>query len=145
MSGEPARTVVFFHAHPDDEAIFTGGTMALLAAAGWRVVLVVATAGEQGLSSALVGPEVPLAVRRTAETAQAAEYLGAQRIEFLGYHDSGVDGPGDRPVGAFADAPLAEAAGRLAGILAEERAQALVGYDARGIYGHVDHVHVHHV
>ena len=45
-SGEPARTVVFFHAHPDDEAIFTGGTMALLAAAGWRVVLVVATAGE---------------------------------------------------------------------------------------------------
>src|SRR5207237_7778820 len=86
------RSVVFFHAHPDDEAIFTGGTMALLAAAGWRVVLVVATAGEQGLTSAGVGPEVPLAVRRTAETAQAAEYLGAQRIEFLGYHDSGVDG-----------------------------------------------------
>src|SRR5688500_3100268 len=145
MSAEPARTVVFFHAHPDDEAIFTGGTMALLAAAGWRVVLVVATAGEQGLSSALVGPEVPLAVRRTAETAQAAELLGAQRIEFLGYHDSGVDGPGDRPVGAFADAPVAEAAARLAGILAEERARALVSYDARGIYGHVDHVQVHQV
>jgi LmbE family N-acetylglucosaminyl deacetylase len=140
-----ARTVVFFHAHPDDEAIFTGGTMALLAASGWRVVLVLATAGEQGLTSALVGPEVPLAVRRMAETAQAAECLGAQRIEFLGYHDSGVDGSGDRPVGAFADAPLHEAAARLAGILAEERAAALVGYDARGIYGHIDHVHVHRV
>jgi LmbE family N-acetylglucosaminyl deacetylase len=151
MGAEPARTVVFFHAHPDDEAIFTGGTMARLAAAGWRVVLVLATAGEQGLTSALVGPEVPLAVRRMAETAQAAELLGARRIEFLGYHDSGVDDRGlagtvsGRPAGAFADAPIEEASARLAGILAEERAQALVGYDARGIYGHVDHIQVHRV
>jgi len=118
--------------------------MALLAAAGWRVVLVVATAGEQGLTSALIGPEVPLAVRRTGETAQAAETLGARRIEFLGYHDSGLETPnGARPIGAFADAPLEEAAARLAGILAEEQARALVSYDARGIYGHVDHVQVH--
>ena len=139
-------TVVFFHAHPDDEAIFTGGTMALLAAAGWRVVLVLATAGEQGLPTALIGPEVPLAVRRTGETAQAAECLGAQRIEFLGYHDSGLETPnGARPVGAFADAPVDEAATRLAGILAEEQPTALVSYDARGIYGHVDHVQVHRV
>jgi LmbE family N-acetylglucosaminyl deacetylase len=146
MSAVPARTVVFFHAHPDDEAIFTGGTMAMLAAAGWRVVLVVATAGEHGLTTAGVGPEVPLAVRRTGETAQAAEVLGAQRIEFLGYHDSGLDGPGgERPVGAFADAPVEEAAARLAGILSEERPQALVSYDARGIYGHVDHIQVHRV
>jgi LmbE family N-acetylglucosaminyl deacetylase len=137
---------VFFHAHPDDEAIFTGGTMALLAAAGWRVVLVVATAGEQGESSALVGPGVPLAVRRMGETAQAAECLGARRVEFLGYHDSGVDGAGrPRPVGAFADAPVDEAAARLARILAEEQARALVSYDARGIYGHVDHLQVHRV
>jgi LmbE family N-acetylglucosaminyl deacetylase len=146
---EPDRTVVFFHAHPDDEAIFTGGTMALLAAAGWRVVLVVATAGEQGLSSELVGPDVPLAVRRMSETAQAAECLGAQRVEFLGYHDSGIEDrgltgtAGGRPLGAFADAPVEEASARLAGILAEERARALVSYDARGIYGHVDHVKVH--
>ena len=138
---------MFFHAHPDDEAIFTGGTMALLAAAGRRVVLVVATAGEQGLSAALIGPDVPLAVRRMGETAQAAETLGAQRVEFLGYHDSGLEGPdnGSRPVGAFADAPVEEAAARLAGILAEEQAEALVSYDARGIYGHVDHVQVHRV
>ena len=138
--------VVFFHAHPDDEAIFTGGTMALLAAAGRRVVLVVATAGEQGVSSAIVGPGVPLAVRRMGETARAAEALGAQRVEFLGYHDSGLDGPaGARPAGAFADAPLEEASARLAGILAEEEARALVSYDARGIYGHADHVQVHRV
>ena len=150
----PARTVVFFHAHPDDEAIFTGGTMALLAAAGWRVVLVLATAGEQGEASALVGPEVPLAVRRMGETARAAECLGAQRVEFLGYHDSGLDGStaatagttvAGRPLGAFADAPIGEASARLAAILAEERPAALVSYDARGIYGHVDHVQVYRV
>ena len=148
MNEEPGSqgAVVFFHAHPDDEAIFTGGTMALLAAAGWRVVLVVATAGERGLVTPLIGPEVPLAVRRMGETAQAAETLGAQRVEFLGYHDSGLDAPlGTRPVGAFADAPLGEAVARLSGILAEERARALVSYDARGIYGHVDHVQVHRV
>jgi LmbE family N-acetylglucosaminyl deacetylase len=140
----PTRTVVFFHAHPDDEAIFTGGTMALLADAGWRVVLVVATAGEQGMTSALVGPGVPLAVRRMGETARAAEELGARRVEFLGYHDSGL-APAAGGVGAFATAPLDEAAARLAAILAEERPAALVGYDARGIYGHVDHVQVHRV
>ena len=101
----PARSVVFFHAHPDDEAIFTGGTMALLAHAGWRVVLVLATAGEQGVTSALVGPDVPLAVRRMGETARAAEELGARRVEFLGYHDSGL-GRAEAGPGAFAAAPL---------------------------------------
>jgi LmbE family N-acetylglucosaminyl deacetylase len=141
----PERTIVFFHAHPDDEAIFTGGTMALLAEEGWRVVLVVATAGEQGLTSTLVGPDVPLAVRRMGETATAAECLGAQRVEFLGYHDSGVSGAAAAAPGAFAAAPVDEAAARLAGILTEERASALVGYDARGIYGHADHVQIHNV
>jgi LmbE family N-acetylglucosaminyl deacetylase len=146
----PGDGVVFFHAHPDDEAIFTGGTMALLAAAGWRVVLVVATAGEQGEASASVGPEVPLGVRRMGETARAAECLGAQRVEFLGYHDSGLDGSGGPPgdtrfSGAFADASVDEAAARLVRILEEEQPAALVGYDARGIYGHVDHVQVHRV
>ena len=146
-AGRPSGgSVVFFHAHPDDEAIFTGGTMALLAGAGWRVVLVVATGGEQGEMSAVADPGVPLAVRRMDETARAAECLGAQRVEFLGYQDSGLDGAGGgRPAGAFADAPLAEAADRLARILTEEQPEALVSYDARGIYGHVDHVQVHRV
>src|SRR5688500_20401580 len=85
MAPARERTVVFFHAHPDDEAIFTGGTMALLAAAGWRVVLVLATAGEQGLTSALIGPEVPLAVRRMGDSATSAEGLVALRVEYLGY------------------------------------------------------------
>jgi LmbE family N-acetylglucosaminyl deacetylase len=139
-------SIVFLHAHPDDEAIFTGGTMALLAARGWRLVLVLATQGERGEISGLVGPEVPLAVRRVSETAQAAERLGAQRVEFLGYHDSGMAGdPANQSAGAFARASVEEAAGRLAGILCEERPVALVGYDERGVYGHPDHIQVHRV
>jgi LmbE family N-acetylglucosaminyl deacetylase len=139
-------SVVFLHAHPDDEAIFTGGTIALLARAGWRVVLVLATEGERGAASPLVGPEVPLSVRRVAETARAAERLGVARVEFLGYHDSGMTGdPANDALGAFAAAPVDEAAERLRRILVEEEAAALVTYDEQGVYGHPDHVQVHRV
>ena len=141
-----AGSVVFLHAHPDDEAIFTGGTMALLGARGIRVVLVLATEGERGLPSPLVGPGVPLSVRRVAETARAAERLGAERVEFLGYHDSGMAGdPANTAAGAFASASVDEAAERLRRILVEEEAAALVTYDAFGVYGHPDHVQVHRV
>jgi len=142
--GRSPGTVVFFHAHPDDEAIFTGGTMALLARRGWRTVLVVATQGEKGETSSLVGPDVPLAVRRVAETAEAAEGLGVERIEFLGYHDSGMAGAKEEPPeGAFVRSSVDEAADRLGRILVEEHATALVSYDERGVYGHPDHIHVH--
>ena len=139
-------TVVFLHAHPDDEAIFTGGTMALLAERGWRLVLVLATQGEQGETSGLIGPGVPLSVRRVAETAQAAERLGAARIEFLGYHDSGMAGtPVMTTEAVFAHAEVEEAAERLGRILVEENPVALVSYDDRGVYGHPDHIQVHRV
>jgi LmbE family N-acetylglucosaminyl deacetylase len=85
-------------------------------------------------------------VRRVAETAQAAERLGAQRVEFLGYHDSGMAGdPANRSVGAFAQAAVDEAAFRLVRILCEEHPIALVTYDERGVYGHPDHIQVHRV
>ena len=145
MNGERG-SVVFLHAHPDDEAIFTGGTMALLAAAGWRTVLVLATEGELGAPSPLVGPEVPLGVRRLAETARSAERLGAARVEFLGYRDSGMAGdPANTAPGAFAAASVDEATERLRRILVEEGAVALVTYDERGGYGHPDHVQAHRV
>src|SRR5207245_7343646 len=84
-------TVVFVHAHPDDEAIFTAGTMRLLSEAGHRVVLVVATGGELGLPHEdAAGPEHLAAVRR-GETDAAAALLGVARTEFLGYHDSGME------------------------------------------------------
>lgn len=146
MLGSDRPTVVFLHAHPDDEAIFTGGTMAMLAAGGGRVVLVLATEGERGEASPLVEPGVPLSVRRVGETARAAERLGAERVEFLGYHDSGMAGdPGNTAAGAFAAASTEEAADRLQRILVEEEADAVVTYDGHGVYGHPDHVQGHRV
>ena len=86
-------TLVSFHAHPDDEAIATGGTMAKAAADGHRVVLVLATRGERGeVAEGFLNPGETLAERRVAETYSAAEILGIHRVEFLGYVDSGMDG-----------------------------------------------------
>lgn len=135
------RTVVFFHAHPDDEAIFTGGTMRLLADSGTRVVLVLATHGEHG--EVREGSEVrgPLGEHRWAETVEAAALLGVDAVHSLGYEDSGMAGsPGLRP---FAGSDVDEAAAELASVLRHERADAFVTYDADGIYGHPDHVHAH--
>jgi LmbE family N-acetylglucosaminyl deacetylase len=134
--------IVFFHAHPDDEAIFTGGTIALLSDAGHRVVVVLATGGELGIAAATSAEN--LAWRRHRETECAATLLGVSRVAFLGYGDSGLAGdPANRACGAFSAADPVEVAGRLAGILLDEGAAALVVYDEFGIYGHPDHVQVH--
>ena len=137
-------TVVFVHAHPDDEAIFTAGTMCLLSSAGHRVVLVVATGGELGIPHQDAAGPGHLAVVRRDETAAAAALLGVDRTEFLGYHDSGMagDAANDAP-GSLWSTDAAEVADRLAVILDEERAAALVTYDETGIYGHPDHLQVH--
>ncbi|MCA1692951.1 MAG: PIG-L family deacetylase [Acidimicrobiales bacterium] len=139
-------SVVFFHAHPDDEAIFTGGTMARLAADGWRVVLVVATQGELGAPRAPGDAAEAVAAHRVTETRQAADLLSVARLEFLGYHDSGMlgDAANSAP-GAFWAADSDDVARRMALLLKEERAVALVVYDQTGIYGHPDHVKVHEV
>ncbi|WP_084337143.1 PIG-L deacetylase family protein [Actinomadura oligospora] len=143
------RTCVFFHAHPDDEALLTAGTMARLAAEGHRVVLVVATAGERGLTD---GPartamrdserRARLGSVRTAELHASARALGCHRVVLLGYEDSGLDG--DAP-GGFARAHVDVAAGELAELLRQEAADLLVVYDPAGGYGHPDHVQVHRV
>jgi LmbE family N-acetylglucosaminyl deacetylase len=130
------KTVVAFHAHPDDEVLLTGGTLARLAAQGDRVVIVVATDGSMGQASG----------RRLAELRASAKTLGAARVVHLGYADSGhgpvlfPDPPGRT---RFARADLGEAAARLAAILKDEHAGLLLSYDAGGGYGHRDHVKVH--
>ncbi|MFC4909061.1 PIG-L deacetylase family protein [Actinomadura gamaensis] len=162
------RTCVFFHAHPDDEALLTAGAMARLAAEGHRVVLVVATAGERGLTAAegavaegavaegavaegaVAGREAGggeirrarLGIVRTAELHASARALGCERVVLLGYEDSGLDG--DAP-GGFARAHVAVAAAELAELLRQEAADLLVVYDPVGGYGHPDHVQVHRV
>jgi LmbE family N-acetylglucosaminyl deacetylase len=140
-------TAVFFHAHPDDEAIATGGTMARAAADGHRVVLVCATRGELGeVPDDFLADGESLTERRVAEVRAAGEVLGVQRIEFLGYRDSGMEGePTTQDAACFAMADLEEAAARLARILREEDAEVLTVYDERGNYGHPDHVQVHRV
>jgi LmbE family N-acetylglucosaminyl deacetylase len=139
-------TVVFFHAHPDDEAIFTGGAIARLARCGWRVVVVVATQGELGAPATAGGSAEAIAAERVAETRRAGQRLGVARIEFLGYHDSGLLGDvANTAAGAFWSADTEEVARPLATLLTEEAAAALVVYDETGIYGHPDHVKVHEV
>jgi LmbE family N-acetylglucosaminyl deacetylase len=132
-------TIVSFHAHPDDEAIWTGGTLARLAAEGHRVVVVVACDGA-------MWPHHGTA--RLEEFRASAAILGAARAEHLGYADSGhgpvlfPDPPGRV---RFARADLDEAAVRLAEILRSEDADLLLSYDAAGGNGHRDHVKVHKV
>ena len=140
-------TLVVFHAHPDDEAIATGGTMAKAAAAGHRVVLVVATRGERGeVADGYLEAGEELWQRRVEETHAAAAVLGVSRVEFLGYVDSGMVGtPENDDPACFWQADVEEAARRLADILVEEEADILTAYDENGVYGHPDHVQVHRV
>jgi LmbE family N-acetylglucosaminyl deacetylase len=134
--------IVFFHAHPDDEALLTAGTMARANAEGQRVVLITATAGEAGLADANL--VAGLGDRRRGELECSGRILGTSRMEMLGYADSGLDG--HSPVGggtAFAEVAVSVVAEQLAQILQEEQAHTLVIYDPAGGYGHPDHVHVH--
>lgn len=142
------HTLLAFHAHPDDEALLTSGTMARAAAEGHRVVVVVATDGELGLSARRFSSDGNLRQRRMSELDQSARALGVAHVECLGYADSGLGPqvPPDPPGRVrFVRADLEEAAGQLAAILREERVDVLLTYDANGGYGHPDHVKVHHV
>ncbi|HEY7593329.1 MAG TPA: PIG-L family deacetylase [Actinophytocola sp.] len=140
-------TMVTFHAHPDDECIACGGVMRKAYEEGHRVVLVVATRGEVGeVPDGFLADDEELWERRVKETHAAADILGAARVEFLGYVDSGMMGePTNDAPGTFWTADVEEAAGRLAAILREENAEVLTVYDDHGTYGHPDHIQVHRV
>ena len=133
-------TIVAFHAHPDDEVLLTGGTIARLAAEGHRVIVVVACDGDVWGG--------PAQGRRLEELRASTAVLGAAETVHLGYADSG-HGPVlfDDPPGRtrFARADIAEAAARLAALLTDEHADLLLSYDPRGGYGHRDHLRVHQV
>lgn len=158
------RRLLFVHAHPDDETINNGATMAHYAASGAAVTLVTCTRGEQG---EVIPPELAhlegdgdaLAEHRTGELAAAMEALGVADHRFLGaaagvrYRDSGMAydeigqavAPPDMRPDAFAHVPVDEAAAHLVAILREVRPQVVVTYDPGGGYGHPDHVHTHQV
>ena len=137
-----AATAVVVHAHPDDEAIFTGATIHQLVRSGIRVVLVTATSGEAG------EPRIPLprgetiGRRRRAELERACELLGVARLVMLGYQDSGAH-RGPYPAASLGAAELDDVSRRVGAVIEAEQATALLHYDPNGIYGHVDHVQVH--
>ena len=156
QTGDQGRSILFVHAHPDDEAIGTGATMALYAARGTRVTLVTCTLGEEGeihvpeLEGLASGQADQLGGYRIKELAEACAALGVTDHRFLGgagrYRDSGMMGTGanDHPR-AFWGADLDEAAGALVEVIGETRPQVVVTYDPIGFYGHPDHIQAHRV
>jgi LmbE family N-acetylglucosaminyl deacetylase len=137
-----AHTVIVLHAHPDDEAIFTGLTLHRLTSSGARVVLVTATDGAAGVPRVALPRGETLRSRRLAELERACDVLGVSRLEVLGYADSGAHG-GPYGAGTLGAAAVTDVARRVAQIADREGASTLVHYDPAGIYGHIDHVQVH--
>lgn len=144
-------TLLSVHAHPDDEASKGAGTIARYHAAGVRTVLVTCTGGEAGdiLNPAMDRPEVraDLPNVRMRELARAAEVIGYDVVELLGYRDSGMpDMPENAHPEAFANADLDEAVGRLVAVIRRERPQVIVTYgDDQSAYPHPDHLRVHDI
>ncbi|MBM7172855.1 N-acetyl-1-D-myo-inositol-2-amino-2-deoxy-alpha-D-glucopyranoside deacetylase [Streptomyces sp. G44] len=156
MTEPPARRLLLVHAHPDDESINNGATMAKYAAEGAHVTLVTCTLGEEGevipagLAHLAADREDALGPWRVAELAAAMKELGVTDHRFLGgpgrYRDSGMMGTeqNHRP-GAFWSADLDEAAAHLVEVIREVRPQVLITYDPDGGYGHPDHIQAHRV
>ena len=148
--------ILLVHAHPDDETIGTGATMAHYAAAGVPVTLVTCTLGEEGeiyvpeLAQLAADQADQLGGYRIGELAAACAALGVSDHRFLGgagrYRDSGMMGTAanDHPR-CFWRADLEEAAGQLLAVMAEVRPQVLITYDPNGFYGHPDHIQAHRV
>jgi N-acetyl-1-D-myo-inositol-2-amino-2-deoxy-alpha-D-glucopyranoside deacetylase len=157
MSGpEAGRRLLLVHAHPDDESIGTGATMAKYAAEGAHVTLVTCTLGELGevippeLAHLAADADGGLGEYRIGELAAACAALGVADHRFLGgpgrWHDSGMMGlPSNDAPGCFWQADVDEAAGELVSVIHEVRPQVIVTYDDNGFYGHPDHIQAHRV
>jgi N-acetyl-1-D-myo-inositol-2-amino-2-deoxy-alpha-D-glucopyranoside deacetylase len=145
---ERPLTLMAIHAHPDDEAISTGGVLAKYADEGLKTVLVCATRGEEGeIHDPELDPEEAkdrLGSIREAELRRACDILGVGELYFLGYHDSGMAGtPANERPDNFHNADPKEAVGRLVRIIRRTRPEVVVTYDERGGYGHPDHIATH--
>ncbi|MDQ8702311.1 N-acetyl-1-D-myo-inositol-2-amino-2-deoxy-alpha-D-glucopyranoside deacetylase [Streptomyces sp. LHD-70] len=150
------RRLLLVHAHPDDESINNGATMATYAARGVQVALVTCTLGEEGevippaLAHLAADREDTLGAHRAEELAAAMKELGVTDHRFLGgpgrFRDSGMMGAEqNHRAGAFWSADVDEAAALLVEVIRELRPQVLVTYDPDGGYGHPDHIQAHRV
>ncbi|MEU9300547.1 N-acetyl-1-D-myo-inositol-2-amino-2-deoxy-alpha-D-glucopyranoside deacetylase [Streptomyces sp. NPDC048269] len=156
MNGLPARRLLLVHAHPDDESINNGVTMAKYAAEGAHVTLVTCTLGEEGevipaeLAHLAADRDDGLGAHRVGELAAAMAELGVSDHRFLGgpgrFRDSGMMGvPQNHRPEAFWSADVDEAAAYLVEVIRDVRPQVLVTYDPDGGYGHPDHIQAHRV
>ena len=146
--------LLFVHAHPDDETMNNGVTIARYVAEGAEVTVLTCTLGEEGevigdrWSQLGVDGADQLGGYRIGELTRALSHLGVPEPRFLGgagrWRDSGMPGTPPRRRAAFVDSG-AEAVGQLADVIAELRPHAVVTYDPQGGYGHPDHIRAHHV
>ncbi|MEU4807039.1 N-acetyl-1-D-myo-inositol-2-amino-2-deoxy-alpha-D-glucopyranoside deacetylase [Actinosynnema sp. NPDC023587] len=148
--------LLLVHAHPDDESLWTGGTIARYAASGVHVTVVTCTLGEEGeiippaLGELAAGAADQLGGYRVAELRSACAALGVTDHRFLGgigrWRDSGMAGvPANDHPRAFTRGSLDEQAAALSAIIASVKPQVVVTYDAFGGYGHPDHVRAHEI
>jgi N-acetyl-1-D-myo-inositol-2-amino-2-deoxy-alpha-D-glucopyranoside deacetylase len=147
--------LLFVHAHPDDETLTTGATIAHYAAMGAQVRVVTCTLGEEGevigerWAQLAVDHADQLGGFRIAELTAALNALGLDEPVFLGgagrWRDSGMEGTPPRHRQRFVDADPREAVGALVSIIRDLRPHVVVTYDANGGYGHPDHIHAHEV
>ena len=156
MTSPLSRRLLLVHAHPDDESINNGATMAKYAAEGAQVTLVTCTLGEEGeiippsLAHLAADHDDALGPYRAVELAAAMKELGVTDHRFLGgpghFRDSGMMGaPQNHREGAFWHAEVDSAAPYLVEVIREVRPQVLITYDPDGGYGHPDHIQAHRV
>lgn len=147
--------LLFVHAHPDDETLTTGATIAHYAARGADVRVLTCTLGEEGevigsqWAQLAVDGADQLGGYRIGELTSALRELGVDRPRYLGgaghWRDSGMEGSPARHRQRFADADMDEAVSELVAVLREFRPHVVVTYDPNGGYGHPDHVQAHRV
>jgi N-acetyl-1-D-myo-inositol-2-amino-2-deoxy-alpha-D-glucopyranoside deacetylase len=147
--------LLFVHAHPDDETLTTGATIAHYVARGARVQVVTCTLGEEGevigdrWAHLAVDNADQLGGYRISELTAALRALGVDEPVFLGgagrWRDSGMEGTPPRHHQRFTDAEPAESVGALVAIIRALRPHVVVTYDPNGGYGHPDHIHTHEV
>ena len=155
MSVPVQPRLLFVHAHPDDETLTTGATIAHYAARGARVEVLTCTLGEEGevigqrWAQLAADHADQLGGYRIGELTAALQALGAGPPRFLGgagrWRDSGMAGTPTRRRRRFIDADEDEAVGALVAVIRELRPHVVVSYDADGGYGHPDHIHAHTV